>query len=43
MMVKYNSVIVGQKTPYNVLFIFCANGKRYKTIELDPLVSGLAQ
>lgn len=43
MMIKYNSVIVGQKTPYNVLFIFCANGKRYKTLELDPLVSGLAQ
>jgi len=43
MMMKYNSVIVGQKTPYNVLFIFCANGKRYKTLELDPLVSGLAQ
>lgn len=40
---KHNSVIVGQKTPYNVLFIFCANGKRYKTLELEPLVPGLAQ
>jgi hypothetical protein len=40
---KHNSVIVGQKTPYNQVFIFSANGKRYKTIELEPLVNGLAQ
>lgn len=43
LMMKHNSVIVGQKTPYNHLFIFCANGKRYKTIELEPLVHGLSQ
>ena len=41
-MMKHNAVIVGQKTPFNILFIYCANGKRYKTIELEPLVPGLA-
>lgn len=23
------------------MFLFCANGKRYKTIELEPLIEGL--
>ncbi len=40
-MVKQNIVMVGQKTPNNIIFLFCANGKRYKTIELEPLIEGL--
>lgn len=40
-MVKDRTVMVGQKTPNNQIFLFCANGKRYKTIELEPLIDGL--
>lgn len=41
MMVKDRIVMVGQKTPNNQIFLFCANGKRYKTIELETLIENL--
>lgn len=33
--------MVGQKTPHNLIFIFTSNGKRFKTIELEPLIKGI--
>lgn len=38
---KEKIVMVGQKTPNNLIFVFSSNGKRFKTIELETLIEGI--
>lgn len=38
---KEKIVMVGQKTPNNLIFVFSSNGKKFKTIELETLIEGI--
>lgn len=42
MLPKDNVVTLGATLPRNKLFIFCSNGRHYETIDLDRIISGLA-
>jgi hypothetical protein len=42
-LVKEKVVMVGQRTPFNQIFVFCANGRKFKTIELKHLIPNLPE